>query len=97
MMIGRAVGWMEWSGLVKGRAGDGDGDGDWEGEGRGEGEGSGNRSILDCSNMMTVLCVSWAKRWYFVKQNYRRFDEGQFTKVGGGARGKGRGVGTVPF
>ena len=25
MMIGRAVGWMEWSGLVKGRAGDGDG------------------------------------------------------------------------
>ena len=35
MMIGRAVGWMEWSGLVKGRAGDGDGD--WEGEGRGEG------------------------------------------------------------
>ena len=47
---------MEWSGAVKGRAGDGDGD--WEG--RGEGEGSGNRSILDCSNMMTVLCVSWA-------------------------------------
>ena len=33
MMIGRAVGWMEWSGLVKGRAGDGD----WEGEGRGGG------------------------------------------------------------
>ena len=33
MMIGRAAGWMEWSGLVKGRAGDGDGD--WEGEGRG--------------------------------------------------------------
>ena len=52
MMIGRAVGWMEWSGLVKGRAG----------EGRGEGEGSGNRSILDCSNMMTVLCVSWANK-----------------------------------
>ena len=25
MMIGRAVGWMEWSGLVKGRVGDGDG------------------------------------------------------------------------
>ena len=41
MMIGRSVGWMEWSGLVKGRAGDGDGDGDGEGEGRGEGEGSG--------------------------------------------------------
>ena len=60
---------MEWSGAVKGRAGDGDGD--WEGEGRGEGEGSGNRSILDCSNMMTVLCVSCAKRRYFVKQNYR--------------------------
>ena len=55
MMIGRAGGWMEWSGAVKGRAGDGDGD--WEGEGRGEGEGSGNRSIFDCSNMMTVLCV----------------------------------------
>ena len=53
---------MEWSGAVKGRAGDGDGD--WEG--RGEGEGSGNRSILDCSNMMTVLCVSCAKRWCFV-------------------------------
>ena len=69
MMIGRAVGWMEWSGLVKGRAGDGDGD--WEGEGRGEGEGSGNHSILYCSNMMTVLCVPCAKRWCFVKQNYR--------------------------
>ena len=38
MMIGRAGGWMEWSGAVKGRAGDGDGD--WEGEGaRGEGRG----------------------------------------------------------
>ena len=35
----RSGGWMEWSGAVKGRAGDGDGD--WEGEGRGEGEGSG--------------------------------------------------------
>ena len=55
MMIGRAGGWMEWSGAEKGRAGDGDGD--WEGEGRGDGEGSGNRSTLDCSNMMTVLCV----------------------------------------
>ena len=54
---------------MKGRAGDGDGDGD--GEGRGEGEGSGNRSILDCNNMMTVLCVSCAKRRCFVKQNYR--------------------------
>ena len=58
MMIGRAGGWMEWSGAVKGRAGDGDGDGDWEGEGRGGRGGEGyNRSILDCSNMMTVLCV----------------------------------------
>ena len=35
MMIGRAGGWMEWSGAVKGRAGGGDGDGD--GRGRGEG------------------------------------------------------------
>ena len=33
MMIGRAGGWMEWTGLVKGRAGDGDGRG--RGEGRG--------------------------------------------------------------
>ena len=71
MMIGRAVGWMEWSGLVKGRAGDGDGDG--EGEGRGEGEGSGNRSILDCSNMMTVLVVYCAKQACFVKAYYRPF------------------------
>ena len=45
---------MEWSGAVKGRAGDGDGD--WEGEGGRGGEGY-NRAILDCSNMMTVLCV----------------------------------------
>ena len=30
MMIGRAGGWMEWTGLVKGKAGDGDGD--WEGK-----------------------------------------------------------------
>ena len=73
MMIGRAVGWMEWSGLVKGSAGDGDGDGDWEGEGRGEGEGSGNRSILDCSNMMTVLFVYCAKQSCFVKAYYRPF------------------------
>ena len=63
MMIGRADGWMEWSGAVKGRAGDGDGDGDGDGEGEGmgrgegEGEGSGNRSILDCINMMMTLCV----------------------------------------
>ena len=40
MMIGRAGWWMEWSGLVKGRAGDGDGDGDGEGGG-GEGKGRG--------------------------------------------------------
>ena len=42
MMIGRSGGWMEWNGLVKGRAGDGDGvgigEGRWEGE-RGEGKG----------------------------------------------------------
>ena len=42
MVIGRAGGWMEWSGLVKGRAEDGDGDGDGDSEGRGEGEGSGS-------------------------------------------------------
>ena len=71
MMIGRAGGWMEWSGAVKGRAGDGDGD--WEGEGRGEGEGSGNRSILDSSNMMTVLSVYCAKQACFVKAYYRPF------------------------
>ena len=63
MMIGRAVGWMEWTGLVKGRAGDGDGDWEWEWEGRGEGEGSGNRSILYCSNMM------WY--WSFIARNKR--------------------------
>ena len=38
MMIGRAGGWMEWSGAVKGRAGDGDGDWEWEGRG-GKGRG----------------------------------------------------------
>ena len=58
---------MEWSGLVKGRAGDWDGDGDWEWEGRGKGEGSGNRSILDCSNMMTVLVVYCAKKRVLLK------------------------------
>ena len=56
MMIGRAGGWMEWSGAVKGRAGDGMGIGRGRGEGGRGGEGY-NRSILDCSNMMTVLCV----------------------------------------
>ena len=60
---------MEWSGAVKGRAGDGDGDGDGDGngdwEGDGEGEGSGNRSILDCSNMMTVLVVHCAEQACF--------------------------------
>ena len=39
MMIGRAGGWMEWSGAVKGR--DWEGDGDWEVEGEGRGEGRG--------------------------------------------------------
>ena len=68
MMIGRAGGWMEWSGAVKGRAGDGDGDGEGEG-----GRGEDNRSILYCSNMMTVLCVSWAKQSCFVKAYYRPF------------------------
>ena len=67
----RSGGWMEWSGAVKGRAGDGDGD--WEGRGEGEGEGSGNRSILDCSNIMTVLFVYWAKQACFVKAYYRPF------------------------
>ena len=33
----RSGGWMEWSGLVKGRAGDGD----WIGSGRGDGKGRG--------------------------------------------------------
>ena len=42
MMIGRAGGWMEWSGAVKGRAGDGDGD--WEGEERG-GKGRGRTTV----------------------------------------------------
>ena len=42
MMIGRAGGWMEWSGAVKGRAGDGDGC--WEGEGRG-GRGRGRTTV----------------------------------------------------
>ena len=32
------------------------------GRGEGEGEGIGNRSILDCSNMMTVLFVYCAKQ-----------------------------------
>ena len=31
------------------------------GGGAREGEGSGNRSILDRSNMMTVLCVSFLR------------------------------------
>ena len=41
MMIGRAGGWMEWSGAVKGRAGDGMGMGIGRGRGEGEGEGKG--------------------------------------------------------
>ena len=40
---------------------------------RGEGEGSDHRSILDCSTMMTVLCVQCAKRLCFVKTHYRPF------------------------
>ena len=71
MMIGRAGGWMEWSGAVKGWAGDGDGD--WEGRGEGEGEGSGKRPILNCSNMMTVLFVHCAKQTCFVKAYDRPF------------------------
>ena len=55
MMIGRAGGWMEWSGAVKGRAGVGVGV--WGGGGARGGEGSDHRPILDCSNAMTVLCV----------------------------------------
>ena len=48
------------------------------GKGRGErggggGEGSGNRSILDCSNMMTVLCVYCTKHACFVKAYDRPF------------------------
>ena len=46
------------------------------GRGRGEGgkgEGKDNRSILDCSNMMTVLCVSCSKQACFVKAYYRPF------------------------
>ena len=65
MMIGRAGGWMEWNGAVKGRVRDGDEDG--EGRGEGEGKVSGNRSILDCNNMMTVLFVQYTKRACFVK------------------------------
>ena len=70
MMIGRAGGWMEWSGAVSGR---GRGWGLGEGRGEGEGEGSGNRSILNCSNMMTVLYVHCAKHACFVKAYYRPF------------------------
>ena len=118
MMIGRAGGWVEWSGAVKGRAGVWDGVGVWGGGGaRRDGVGSDHRPILDCSTMMTGLCVVRSKHACFVKvhhrrfgrcgcsgyggvtvgtwcmccvykatvfrkQNYRRFDEGHFTKVG---------------
>ena len=58
MMIGRAVGWMEWSGLVKGRAGDGDGDGDGDGEGEGRGEGGVPTDLWGGYDaIMTGLCV----------------------------------------
>ena len=68
MMIGRVGEWMEWNGAVKGGAGVGVAVGVWGGGGaRGEGEGKDNRSILDCNNMMTVLCVSCAKQTCFVK------------------------------
>ena len=66
---GGRVDGMEWFGEGEGWAGDGE----WEGEGRGEGEGSGNRSIFDCSNMMTVLFVHCAKQACFGKAYYRPF------------------------
>ena len=59
--------------MVRFRVGSGVGLGFGEGEGRGEGEGSGNRSILDCSNMMTVLFVYCATQACFVKAYYRPF------------------------
>ena len=43
--------------MVRFRVGSGLGLGFGEGEGEREGEGSDHRSILDCSNMMTVLLV----------------------------------------
>ena len=43
--------------MVRFRVGLGLGVGFGEGRGEGNGEGSDHRSILDCSNMMTVLCV----------------------------------------
>ena len=61
---------MEWGGLGWGR---GWGWGLGRGRGEGEEEGSGNRSILDCSNMMTVLFVYCAKQLCFVKAYYRPF------------------------
>ena len=61
---GGRVDGMEWCGPGWGR---GLGWGLGRGRGEGEGEGSGNRSILDCSNMMMVLCVSCAKQVCFVK------------------------------
>ena len=51
---GGRVGGIEWCGLGWGR---GWGWGLGRGRGEGGGEGSDHRSILDCSNMMTVLCV----------------------------------------
>ena len=52
-MIDRAGGWMEWTGLVKGRAGAGDGD--WGGEGGGEG--GVTTALWDYDAMITGLCV----------------------------------------
>ena len=61
--------------MVRFRVGLGVGMGMGIGRGRGEGEGEGkdNRSILDCSNMMTVVCVSCAKQACFVKAYVRPF------------------------
>ena len=67
---GGRVNGMEWCGLGWGR-GWGWGWGLGRGRGEGEGEGSGNRSILDCSNMMTVLFVYCADQACFVKAYYR--------------------------
>ena len=53
-MIDRAGGWMEWSGLVKGRAGAGAGD--WGGGGE-RGRGSDHRPLGGCGTMITGLCV----------------------------------------
>ena len=61
---GGRVDGMEWCGLGWRR---GWGWGLGRGRGEGEGEGSGNRSILNCSNMITVLCVYCTKYACFGK------------------------------